>query len=176
MIQALKRSPVVVGLVLLVIVEVFSLSLTASNQSGTGVVSTQIENGESVLVAPILKLSEIRGPQIDSEAATIVVTASPICFALPVNIWILLLLAYVVLLIFNFSYTFERVTSPQWFFEVGLTALAIIAWYAWDTCQSNLWFPFAAVKLGLLVFVLYAYLLEKKLLEKRENEKTESLF
>ncbi|MDP3956970.1 MAG: hypothetical protein Q8Q10_00515, partial [bacterium] len=127
---------------------------------------------------PIQKISEIKGQQIDDEAAMIVVEGSspaPACATLPIGIWVFLLIAYAALLIFNFSYTFERAIRPQWFLEAVITVLALVAWYAWDECHANVWFPFAIVKFGLIIFALYAYLLEKKL-SLEGKEKTESLF
>lgn len=122
---------------------------------------------------PILKISEIRGPMIDSEAAMIVVDESsvaaavaPACVTLPLPIWMFLLIAYVALLIFNFSYTFRQATRPQWFWETLYAALFIAGWFVWDGCRDNIWFPFAVVKFGLITFAAYAYLLEKKPVQK----------
>lgn len=174
----------VIVLVSLAVVEVVSLSFVISVQPG-GVVMLPVRQArESAVSEPVLKISEIRGPRIDDQAAMVVVKESAedtvatqvavsACHTLPLDIWAFLLIAYAALLIFNFSYTFRRVTAPQWFWETLYTALFIIGWYAWDGCRDYVWFPFAVVKFGLIVFALYAYLLEKKLSEK--TEKTASL-
>ncbi|MFZ2187356.1 MAG: hypothetical protein WAV46_01885 [Candidatus Moraniibacteriota bacterium] len=176
-----SRNLVIVGLVLLALAEAVSLAFVGPSQSGTGSVRTQDEQPADVAQAPIQKLSEIRGARIDDGAGTIVVERSlsaqvqaRICLTLPGGLWIFLLLGYVALLIFNFSYTFDRATAPQWAWEAGLTALALIAWYAWDECRTSSWFPLMVVKSGLLVFIAYAYLLEKKLWV--NSDKTGSLF
>jgi len=105
-----------------------------------------------------LRISEIDGPRIDAVAATTVVVA-----ALPGELWLFLLLAYVALLVFNFSYTFETVTSPQWFWELLYTLSALYCWYVFDREELYLWFPFIILKSGLILFALYLYLLEKRL-------------
>jgi hypothetical protein len=112
---------------------------------------------------PILKISEIRGPRIDDEAAMIVAEkATAVCRTLPLNLWVFLMVAYIALLVFNFSFAFKEANQPQWFWET-LYALAFIAgWFAWDSCRENIWFPFAIVKFGLIIFALYAYFLKKK--------------
>lgn len=176
-----SRNLVIVGLVFLAMVEVLSIAFTVPNTSDVSGITTQNQQQENIARTPILKLSEIRGSRIDDEAAMIVVEESlqaaeteASCFALPKGIWIFLLVAYVALLIFNFSYTFKQVVRPQWVWETILTVLALVSWYIWDGCQNSLWFPFAVVKLGLIVFVSYVYLLEKSLRE--EKEKAARLF
>lgn len=112
---------------------------------------------------PILKISEIRGPRIDDEAATIVAEkAAAVCRTLPLNLWIFLVIAYIALLVFNFSYTFQDAQQPQWFWETLLAFLFIAGWLVWDQCRENIWFPFAIMKFGLITFALYAYFLKKK--------------
>lgn len=175
------RHLVVIILVALAVVEALSLVALTRMPSQPGLLIYGEEERGVVVTQPVLKISEIRGPRIDDEAAMIVADesaessqssyatraamVSP-CSALPIGIWIFLLAAYVALLIFNFSYTFERAAKPQWFFEVALTMLALIGWYAWDGCRDHIWFPFAVVKFGLITFAIYAYLLEKKSVQK----------
>ncbi len=105
-----------------------------------------------------LRLSEIDGPRIDAVAATTVVEAG-----LPGEAWAFLLLVYIALLIFNFSYTFETVTSPQWLWELFYTLAALFCWYVFDRGALYSWFPFMILKSGLILFALYLYLLEKRL-------------
>lgn len=134
---------------------------------------TWIETG---IDAPVLKLSEIDGPRIDTEAATIALSeASAVATttALPGELWVLLILAYAALLVFNFSYTFDRVAAPQWGWEVFYTLAALWGWLVMDPTALYPWFPFMILKTGLIIFVLYAYLLERRL---REEEKQPSLF
>jgi hypothetical protein len=139
-------------LVLLGVVEIANLAVVVGEQSNN-----------VLFQKPILKISEIRGPRIDDEAAMIVAEkALSVCRTLPLNLWVFLVVAYVALLVFNFSYTFKDVERPQWFWET-LYALAFIAgWFVWDSCHKNIWFPFAIVKFGLIIFALYAYFLKKK--------------
>jgi len=168
-----RRHLVVLILVALAAVEALSISFIISAKPD--IFSSNQPAEERVAPEPILKISEIQGPQIDDEAAMTIL--APVCSTLPAGLWVFLLIAYAALLIFNFSYTFEQAIRPQWFFELTLALLVLIAWYVWDECRTNIWFPFAIVKFGLIIFALYAYLLEKKPLEKKEQpEKTESLF
>lgn len=180
-----RRRLVVVVLVALALAEALSLAALIQIPSQPGLLLYGREEQVTVAPQPILKISEIRGPRIDDEAAMIVVAEpspalpAPACFTLPGSMWALLLAAYVALLIFNLSYTFERAAGNriQWFWEVLYTLLFVVGWYIWDECRTAVWFPFSIVKFGLLVFALYAYLSEKKSSEKREDtEKTESLF
>lgn len=141
-------------LVVLFGVEIFSLFFVSPFLSAFEGISSD----ESVL-----RISEIDGPRIDAVAATTVVTEA----ALPGELWLFLLLAYVALLVFNFSYTFETVYSPQWFWETLYTFLALFCWYVFDREAVYLWFPFMILKSGLIVFALYVYLLEKRLVIKK---------
>lgn len=141
-----------------------------------------VETGTDV---PVLRLSEIDGPRIDTEAATIALSEAPATTeapvttvttettALPGELWVLLILAYAVLLVFNFSYTFDRVAAPQWGWEVFYTLAALWGWLVMDPTALYSWFPFMILKTGLIIFALYAYLLERRL---REEEKQPSLF
>jgi hypothetical protein len=117
-------------------------------------VPTLIEQGTEM---EIQKISQISDARIDTLGASVVVPTS-----LPRVLWLFLLLAYIALLVFNFSYTFRTVTSPQWFWESLYTVLTLGAWYVLDPFMVHLWFPLALVKSGLIVFILYLYLLERR--------------
>jgi len=155
------RHLVVIVLVLLAVVEIVSLAFA---------INVKLDNIGVEPAQKILKISEIRGPRIDDQAAMIVVDENhreavmlvSACSTLPLNVWVFLLMVYVALLIFNFSYTFQQSVKPQWRWEVLYGLLAIIGWYAWDECREQSWFPFAVVKFGLIIFTIYVYLLEKK--------------
>lgn len=115
---------------------------------------------------PLLRLSELDGPRIDAAAAMVMVNehwqnevTRPTFSA---ELWVFLLFLYITLLIFNFSATFDRAITPQWFWEMLYTVLAILAWYALDPLGLYPWFPLMVVKLGLIIFIVYVYLLEKK--------------
>ncbi|MEK9151566.1 MAG: hypothetical protein AAB547_02955 [Patescibacteria group bacterium] len=185
------RHLVVIILVALAVVEALSLVALTRMPSQPGLLIYGEEERGVIVTQPVLKISEIRGPRIDDEAAMIVAdesaelsrssrrsscatqaAVSP-CPTLPIGIWIFLLAAYVALLIFNFSYTFRQAARPQWFWETLYTALALIGWYAWDGCRDHIWFPFAVVQFGLITFAIYAYLLEKRLLEKEKQDTTQ---
>jgi hypothetical protein len=113
----------------------------------------------------ILKISDINGPRIDEEAA-FTVRISPLsplpCTNLPKGAWIFLLLSYLSLLIFNLVYGLRRATKIQWFWEAVLTFAALFAWYVFDQCRTNVWFPMDVLKMGILVYALYIYFFNKK--------------
>lgn len=136
---------------------------------------------EGTLSETSLKISEIDGPRIDAEAASIVVDEdtqiiSSATLVFPGEFWVFLLLAYGALLVFNLSYTFERVVAPQWFWEVLYTFLALLTWMFLDPGAFYTWFPLMVIKLALLIFALYVYLLEKRGLPDAQEPKTEPLF
>lgn len=140
-------------LVLLGVVEIANLAAVVGAQPD-----------DTLSSRPILKISEIRGPRIDDGAAMIVAGESAVlaCQTLPLNLWVFLAIAYGALLVFNFSYTFKSAERPQWFWEILYTLAFIAGWFVWDECRENIWFPFAIVKFGLIIFALYAYFLKKK--------------
>lgn len=105
----------------------------------------------------LVRISEITDARIDSVAATVVLAP-----ALPQILWVFLLVAYITLLVFNWSYTFRTVTSPQWRFELILTLLTLGAWYHLDSGRGELWFPLTLIKAGLIVAIIYVYLLERR--------------
>jgi|GEM_PF-2536372 len=115
-----------------------------------------------------MKLSQIKVPRIDDQAASIScqdsseVAAAAVCRNLPGNILVFLLFAYLVLLIFNLAYDFERTAVVRWKFEAILTAIFVFGWAYFDNCFSSLWFPLYVIKLGILTYVVYLYFFEKK--------------
>lgn len=118
----------------------------------------------------IQKISQISDARIDTLGASVVVPTS-----LPRVLWLFLLLAYIALLVFNFLYTFRTVTSPQWFWESLYTVLTLGAWYVLDPFMMHLWFPLALVKSGLIVFILYLYLLEHRSTDEMSLQKPEKM-
>ncbi len=104
-----------------------------------------------------VRISEITDARIDSVAATVVLAP-----ALPRILWVFLLVTYVALLVFNWSYTFRTVTSPQWRFELILTLLTLGVWYHLDSGRGEIWFPLTLIKSGLIVAIIYVYLLERR--------------
>lgn len=183
-----KSHLVAVLLVALAITEVVSLAALVGTPLRPDTVSYLEKEQGTIAPQTTLRISDIQGSRIDDEAAMVVVeepletapaaqAGVSACFTLPAGIWVFLVAAYVALLIFNFSYTFRQAREPQWFWEALYTFLAIVGWYSLDDCRAALWFPFAIVKSGLIIFAMYAYLLEKKLSGKAaETEKTESMF
>lgn len=168
----LRNHLMVIILIGLFFVEIASLVV------GSGSTLPLLSEEVSVVEKP-LKISEIDGPRIDESAAMVVVeeeVRTPAARSLPGELWLFLLLAYGALLVFNFSATFERVVSPQWFWELLYTLLALVSWYTLDPQGLFLWFPFLVIKLGLIIFALYVYLLEKRGVLDVEESKTEPLF
>lgn len=166
--EMLSRNLLVVVLLVLLCVEAASLFVV-------GPVTTWLYDEVAVMgegiPAPLLKISEIDGPRIDDVAASVVASQTQ---ALPGELWVFLLLAYMALLVFNFSYTFERVSEPQWGWEAFYTLIALWGWSVLDTERMYLWFPLMILKSGLILFALYVSLLERRLQgEQGEKEKQE---
>lgn len=120
--------------------------------------------GESVL-----RISDIHEPSIGSGAAMTEDTGSSClvyggeCSSLPSELWVGLLLAYIVLLIANFYYGSRKFSGNiQWFWEASYTALALIAWYVFDGCRTHVWFPLYVLKTGAVTFAGYLYFVGKK--------------
>lgn len=112
-----------------------------------------------------LKLSEISGPQIDGGAASIS-CEKKVSFGavsiLPVKIWILLLLSYLALLVFNLAYDFKKDAEIHWVWEMILTGIYVLMWSYFDQSSLNTWFPLYIIKLGIVVYFIYLYFFEKK--------------
>lgn len=161
---SLRRHLVVVLLLLLLLVE--GVSLVA--YPGAIFFLDVFEEKKSVEIP--LRISDIDGPRIDTEAAMIVVEEQEAVPVLPGVLWALLLLAYAALIVFNISYTFEKAVTPQWFWEGLYTLAVLVLWYVFDPGRNALWFPFVLVKTGLILFILYSYLLEKKNLRQEDRE------
>ncbi len=148
---------VVSVLVALLVVEIGSL-FCAGSFSGGVQEQTWLEEDLTQSYGETLRLSEIDGPRIDDGAVMTIVSSD----ALPGELWVFLLLAYGALLIFNFSYTFEKVLTPQWGWEAMYTLFVLWGWFVMDTEQLYLWFPWMTLKVGLIVFAVYVSLLEKR--------------
>lgn len=159
----LQQNAIVAILVLVLILDILALPFLAMDSQKLGA------------EAPILKISEVTGPMIDSEAATDIYV---VCTTLPTEVWVFLLLALGALLLFNFGYGLTHGERLQWKWELAFVMAALLAWCAWDSCQAAAWFPFIALKMSLLIFAGYLYLLEKKerFSNIPEEEYTESMF
>ncbi len=145
LVRTLPYNLIFMMLSILLVVEVFSVTVTPISD-------------ESEAPSSVLRISDIDGPRIDEQAASVVVDTR---VALPAELFGFLFLVYVALLVFNFSYTFETVTTPQWRFETLLTLLVLFAWQWLDPEKMQVWFPFLVLKSGLIIFVIYCYLWEK---------------
>lgn len=117
------------------------------------------------------KLSEIRGPRIDKEAAAVMRSEkTAACFTFPANVWVFILCAYLFLLIFNLAYGYLKNSQIQWFWEFLYTALALGTWFYFDQCRASLWFPLYVLKLGIIIYLFYLYFLNEKGKEKSDKE------
>jgi|GEM_PF-5710043 len=154
----LGNNLLVTVLCLLLIIEFVSLSLEPTFRD-SGEIQTAGDT-ERLWNGGVLRISEIDGPRIDSMAAMIVAPDEKP--ALPASTFLFVLIAYVMLLIYNFSATFRRVTKPQWFWETLYTVSALLGWYLIDG-TVHYWFPLLVVKTGLLIFALYLVLFSEKL-------------
>lgn len=145
---------------------VFSFEGKARSDSSIQKEGEFIINGDEIIqiekvVSPGSPFSD-SAPRIDSEAASIVVAKkSSTCPTFPPEIWILLLVSFVLLIIFNLAYTFEKTQHIQWGWELFYLFLTLFVWFYFDKCKTNLWFPLYVIKLGLITYLGYLYLFEK---------------
>ena len=84
------------------------------------------------------------------------------CQTLPVEIWLLMLLAYLTILIFNLAFDFSCAKKVHWAWEAFYTFLFVAGWFFWDGCRAFVWFPLCIIQLGLIIFGIYLYLFDKK--------------
>jgi len=149
---------------------IFLKPVPANNPAGGSVTQTEILSGKEDARA-VPKLSEIRGPQIDKEAAAVVKSEkTAICSTFPANVWVLILCGYLFLLVFNLAYGYLKNLHVQWFWEFLYTALAMGTWFYFDQCRTNLWFPLYVLKLGIIIYLFYLYFLNEKSQEKADTE------
>ena len=116
-----------------------------------------------------VRLSAITKSRIDDDAAVIdtltqdrTVSFNALCISLPSVLWVALLFAYMVLLIGNFLYGVRHSLHVQWFWEFIYTLCALYAWYVFDGCHMNIWYPLYVLKMGLIIFGIYFYYMLKK--------------
>lgn len=120
----------------------------------------------------IPRLSEMDGPAIDGGAVMAVAEDASLqpqrpCQTLPIALWAFLLLSYGLLLIFNFSYSFQTLGRITWKPEAAYTALFLLGWYVWDSCHATWWFPWLVLKIGILLFLIALFASEAR--KKAEN-------
>ena len=130
--------------------------------------------------AAVPKLSEIKGPSIDGEGASVVrlensatCALSAACATLPAGLWVFLLVAYLALLGFNLAYKFKESRNIRWVWETIMTLLLIAGWFYFDQCRSHLWFPLYVMKLGIIIYLFYLYFFGEK--QKNDSGYPESL-
>lgn len=165
----LGRHRLVMALLLALLgLEMLSLPWCApAYQSDDRSIGASVEITTGTTAVPVLRISDIDGPRIDDVAATAVVEEPARVSApatLPTGIWIFLCLAYVALLAFNLivGYRQSAGTDIQWRWELIQTALFLIGWTIWDGYASAPWFPIALLKMGLILFVAYLVLLDRR--------------
>lgn len=169
--EQLKTGGVVFLLVAFLVIEIITLPIVSLPERGVILPDAREEMapGET-----ILKISETDGPRIDDQAAMIVVAGpleeESVCTTLPGHMWRFLLIALIVLLVFNFSYDFKRQRDVHFVWETVFLTLTLFAWYVWDDCRSATWFPLSVIKVSIIIFALYLYLFEKK--ERRGEQPT----
>ena len=155
---SINRYPVAFILGGLLLIQLFSLiwvvPFVVTGDQESAVLLTQ------GLSESIPKLSEMKGAQIDSQAAAVI--NEDVCKTVSAGVWIFLLFAYIALLVYNFSYRFKESVRIQWFWELIYTLLFVLVWLLFDECFIHSWFPFMLIETGLIVFGIYAYLFEKK--------------
>lgn len=164
------------GIIILILAFSFSLDIFLF-QTEASLVPENLKS-DSPRVSPFADPT----PRIYDEAASIVREsekiicnsgkAVPICASLPAEVWIFLLVAYLFILVFNLSYGFGKSKKIRWFWEGLFTFLAIYAWYGYDGCRTFIWFPLYVMKLGIIIYLFYIYLMADKLkTEKKEEDK-----
>jgi hypothetical protein len=164
----IKENSLILLLALFVLADVFSYALIISqnqNKLSQKKIFIQKDSLENFNIKNVTKISDIKGPRIDEEAASIekiAVKDNAICTVLPAKVWMFLLLAYATLLIFNLSYNFRQAAEIQWLWELALTFLALVAWYKFDDCKDNIWYPIFIIKYGILIYAIYLYFFSKK--------------
>jgi hypothetical protein len=133
-----------------------------------------------VLPAQVPKLSETKEPSIDGGGAfneravncqECSCQKTSACSTLPAGAWVLFLVAYLFLLIFNLSITFGKRTTVQWAWEAGFSLLALAIWFWLDTCQANVWYPLFVILLGVLIYIFYLYFFNEHLSRNVEKDK-----
>lgn len=115
----------------------------------------------------IPRLSEIDGAAIDEGAVMAVAEDASLmpyrlCRTLPIGLWVFLLVSYALLLIFNFSYSFQTLGRITWKPEAVYTALFLLGWYLWDSCHATWWFPWLILKMGILLFLIALFASEAR--------------
>lgn len=111
----------------------------------------------------MLVLSEIDGPTIDGSAAmtSSVVELCANAFQFPA-VWFLALLVMIGLLVVNFAWALTTKDRVEWVPEAGYVFLMMATWAFVDNCFTATWFPVTLIKVSLIIFALYLYLLERK--------------
>lgn len=170
----LSKNSLIILLILFLAVDIFFSTLAFKNQQKLKDCSfgqktfLQKDSLQNFDRGNIPKISEIKGPRIDDEAASVERVAvcnaeKEACSTLPTGTWLFLLFAYCALLIFNLTYNFKKAVKTQWFWELLYTLLAIAAWYVWDSCgAANIWYPEFVLKTGIVIYGIYWYFFQKK--------------
>lgn len=114
--------------------------------------------------ANVNHLTDSRSPRIDEMAAFDIneVNGESTCRTLPVELWLLLLLTYITIIVFNLTYNFSADSHLHWGWELFFTLLALWGWWCWDGCRSAVWFPLYIIKFGLVMFLSYLYFFDRK--------------
>ena len=120
---------------------------------------------------PSLRISDISGPMIDGEAAfdskkeevrcTVPIEGSA-CRDMPSQIWVLMLVAYIFLLVFNLSYGSSKDRKVRWVWESLYTAFFLVLWLRYDRCGGRIWFSLYLLKFGIFIYLAYLYCRTKR--------------
>lgn len=168
----IRENSFILLLILFVMVDIFSYALVFSqnkNLLSQQKIYLQKDSLQNFDMRNIPKISNIKGPSIDGQAASVEkisvsnFTGRAVANStLPAKIWIFLFIAYAVLLIFNLAYNFSRAVKIQWFWEFLLTLLAVAVWFVFDSQKINIWYPVFILKTGIIIYAVYLYFFNKK--------------
>lgn len=152
------------------LIDVLSISTLLENQQlnpRMDVVKEMTLSGDDAF-EQVPKISDIRGPRIDTEAASVIVETRE--GPLPAHIFVFLLFAYAALLVFSLVYDFERTVEIRWGWESMLTGFALLAWFVWGSTAATLWYPLTVLKTGLLIYAVYLYFYDRRMLRRSLEE------
>lgn len=97
-----------------------------------------------------------------------------LCAGWPKWVWILMLVGYFAAFVWH---TFENIKQQiekreiRWRWQAVLAAAAFLIWYFFDKCREFQWFVILAILGGVLIYLLYLYLLRKSIKEQQKQIK-----
>jgi hypothetical protein len=84
------------------------------------------------------------------------------CIPISWYVFALVLIIYILIMLYNLFYKLKESEGIRWFWEIFWTLAGLVIWYFFDRCRTNMWFVYASIILGFILYLIYFGLIKRR--------------